>query len=351
MSLRPSSFLSASLLVASLVASLALTGCAGAGDDGPEEPPRHSTSKAAQRSAAAEKARHAYVDPCSLLSKDERDLVAGSYWEPRETVNIYSSAVEFNSCRLAVRDSTLDATAMHYGYAVTDELTLGKYITDAREISDSKVTPFQGLGDRAYFIEDSVREAWVRQGDYTLFVWSADDAFSEGAAARVLKSMLGKVTPGMLEHPVELPGTCPAPTSRRVVAALGGKVVRAAGSDRHDTITCDYASSRKVLTVHSAKRPRKVIAKGYQVDKVFSESLGSEKVALSLVPKAISTLSPSEFGPYGFTYTLTPPRVISATLGSADPLGRFRDTPHYDQAAFRTLYSWWVRSQISQLRK
>lgn len=338
-------------LVATLVAlSVVGAGCSLGGGDADAQA-GVSSVESAQRSAAAEKARHEYVDPCLLLERDERQSIAGTQIDASFDVRLYPSGVELNSCTVSVEGSVVDATALNYGYAVTPKLAFAKYLKSEREYGDTKVEQLDGVGDEAYLITGTTKEAWVRKGDYTLFVWTTNAAFDAEAATEVLADLVEQATPGMLEHPIHLPKACPRATDRRVVAALDGRVVRAMGAVTRSGTSCNYATATRSLSLGTARRSAELMKKEMKVSEAFSDGLGSERVTLELVPNSTTKLASSEYGPYAYTYMLDPATVVHASLNYTVRLGRDYGFPSFDQAAFRALNDWWVRKQAGRLRR
>lgn len=338
-------------LVATLVAlSVVGTGCSLGGGEADAQA-GVSSVESAQRSAAAEKARHKYVDPCLLLERDERQSIAGTQIDASFDVRLYPSGVELNSCTVSVEGSVVDALALNYGYAVTPKLAFGKYLKSEREYGDAKVEQLDGVGDEAYLVTGTTKEAWVRKGDYTLFVWTTNAAFDAEAATEVLADLVAQATPGMLEHPIHLPKSCAAATDSRVVAMLGGEVVRAIGSTTRSGTSCSYATATRSLSLGTARRSADLMKKEMKVSETFSEGLGTDRETLAIIPNSTTRLSASEFGPYAFTYMLDPATVIHASVNATVRLGRDYGYPTYDQAAFRKLNDWWVRKQAGRLRR
>ncbi|KRF19750.1 hypothetical protein ASG90_20170 [Nocardioides sp. Soil797] len=338
-------------LVAVLAAlSLAGSGCSiGSGDAAADS--GRSSDRAAKRSAAAEKAHHAYVDPCSLLERDQREAIAGTPIDSSYDVRLFPSGVELNSCSVSVQGSVVDALALNYGYAVTPKLAFRKFLKEAKEIGGAKIEKLDGVGDEAYLINDTTKEAWVRKGDNTLFVWTTNPGFDTRAATKALTDLLAKATPGMLEHPIHLPRLCPAATDPRVVAVLGGRVDRAIGSTTRSGTTCSYATRTRSLSLGASGRSKQSIEKEMKVSEAFSDGIGSDRETLEIVANSTTSFSASEYGPYAFTYMLDPATVIHASVDATVRLGRDYGYPSYDQAAFRRLNDWWVHKQAARLRR
>lgn len=310
-----------------------------------------SSTQGAQRSAAAEKARHAYVDPCRLLERDQRQSIAGTAIGSSYKVRTYPSGVELNSCSVTVAGTVTNSLALNYGYSVTPKLAFAKFLKNERKYASAKVKQLDGVGDEAYLITGVTKEAWVRKGDYTLFVWTTNPAFDARVATKVLGDLVAQATPGMLEHAIHLPKTCPGATDRRVLAVLGGEVVRAIGSTTRSGTSCSYATLTRTLSLGASGRSKQTIEQEMKVSDAFGKGIGAEDETLEIVANSTTRYSASEYGPYAFTYMLAPATVVHASVGATVRLGRSYGSPSYDQAAFRQLNDWWVRRQAARLRR
>lgn len=332
-----------------VVLTLAAAGCSAQAD---HEQAGVSSDAAAARSAAAEKARHAYVDPCSLLTKQERTIVAGSYAGSKLSVRFDPSGVEFNSCTVPYRGSSLGALIMNYGYATQKVRGFARFIRDEKQDDHTKVKRVPGVGDEAWLLVDSsTREAWVRAGDHVMFVWTVDPSFDVALAGQMLEAMLERATPGMFEHPVHLPKACPPPTNSLVVKALGGEnVTRAVGVHREKSIACEYASKRRTLSLTADPKRVREVADQLKVGRSLEGGLVDEAEEFRLAPESLTRLTPSDVGPYAFTYLLRPAAQVSASLGETARFGRYGGYPDYDQVAFRTIIEKWTKEQIARLR-
>lgn len=329
--------------------SLLLVGCSSTDRD--HHDPLTSTSQAAHRSAAAKKARHAFVDPCSLLEPEDYPVVAGDERFSLPEAGLYPSApLEFNNCAVPVKDNVSGAIAINYGYATTRKVALDDYLQIKEEYADATVEQIDGVGDEAYYATGQVAQAWVRTGDHTLYVWTMSDQFDRQEAEQLLGDMVAKAVPGMQEHQIHLPRPCPSVTSPRVVKALGGQVERGLGSNGRSGTTCTYANARRSLALAMDLESKATVRNKIHVSDGLSTTT-TESQVLHRVPKSTTYLSPSEYGPYAWTYMFAPAAVISTRISSTERFGRpGSSSVSFDQAAFRTLDEWWMRTQAARLR-
>lgn len=325
---------------------LAAVGC-GPHDTDVAREPGHSTTQEAGRSASGEKAQHAYVDPCTLLSQDERSRVVSSLGGPGDQVTFGLSDSRLLACQ--VYDDSKRELLFEFGYSATPRLDFSGY-PDALLASQSnpQTTPLEGVGDEAVHIQSSTgREAFAGKGDYTVFLFINNGSLEPQPAAALLASMLEKATPGMLEHPIHLPDECPKATSPQIKAALG-TVIRAAGIVHDEMLTCAYASGRKKLTL--ASYPMLERWMGPMEAEFAGAAAIDDTFAFDYAPRAHTVLLAFDTGPSSFTMVRGPVQVISSRLDGTTELGRTHDTPGFDQGVFRAVDKAWVRAQIKKLR-
>ena len=103
---------------------LAAVGC-GPHDTDVAREPGHSTTQEAGRSASGEKAQHAYVDPCTLLSQDERSRVVSSLGGPGDQVTFGLSDSRLLACQ--VYDDSKRELLFEFGYSATPRLDFSGY--------------------------------------------------------------------------------------------------------------------------------------------------------------------------------------------------------------------------------
>lgn len=333
-----------------VVLALVAAGCSGAAE---HDDPAVSSTQAASRSAAAEKARHEYVDPCSLLTRGERIIIAGSAASPRLSVRFDPTGVELNGCTVPYKDSDLNALVMNYGYAAQRVRGFAKLVRKAKQDDYTKVKKVPGVGDEAWLFAGSTsREAWVRSGEHVMFIWTPVSSFDVDLAAQMLEEMVHRATPGMLEHPIHLPDACPPVNNSLVVKALGGgRVTRAVGTKRGRTVACDYATAKRSLRLTASPKRAREVAAELKVGRSLEGGLVDRAEEFRLAPQSLTRLTPSDVGPYAFTYLLRPAAQVSASLDSTRTVGNHGDFPDYDQVAFRKVTEKWTREQIARLRK
>lgn len=328
--------------------ALLLSGCTSSGQDADDE--RAGTSgESADRSAAAEKQRHQYVDPCSLLDSGERAVIAGSYAGTELSTSLFPTAVEFNSCSVPTPDD--DFVVLRYGYAVSPVPGFSRFVRQQRKDESVRATRLDGVGDEAWlFVGTSYREAWVRSGDHTMVV-STTEMLSGETARQALESMLEKTTPGMLEHPIHLPGACLPVTHPLVVRALGRAATRAVGVRRNKRVACDYVTSKRRITLTTAPKTRSELDESLAAGRSVEGDVVPESEEMRLVPKSLTRLSVDGDHPYGYTYVHAPPVLLYVAGTPADRLGDSGNDVSFDLAGFRALNEKWVAQQVERLRR
>lgn len=334
------------LLTVMLAAGLLLSGCSsGQGGDGKTA---STSGEAAGRSAAAEKQRHRYVDPCSLLDSGERAVIAGSYAGTKLSAGLFPTAVEFNTCSVPTPDD--DFVVLRYGYAVSPVPGFRRFVRQQRNDESTRATRLDGVGDEAWLlVSTSYREAWVRSGEHTMVV-STTEQFPVETARQVLQSMLDKATPGMLEHPIQLPSACLPANHTLVVGALGRAATRALGVRRGKHLACDYATSKRRITLTASPKTTAQLDKGLAANRSVEGGLVPESEEFRLVPKSLTRLSAGD-EPYAYTYLHQPSALLYVAATTSDELGDGFNDVTFDQAGFRALNRTWVRRQAERLRK
>ncbi len=340
----------AGALLATTIAALALAGC-GADDPRTEPGPAGSTTPGddgGSESAEQEALTHEPVDPCSLLSESERADIIGQQEISYVGKGLAPADTFLTECTLIEPRESL--ALLRFGYASAPDLD---YTDDvAYDVEQgARLTELPDVGDRALIVRDDHQfDGWASLGRYTVFFSSSWHDTNDATAGALLASMLAKAVPGMLEHPVLLPAGCPGATSPRVVASVG-KVQRAVGSadDRH--VQCQYASRRKLLQLGAYSSTREHIALKTG-DDPYAALASDQQETHSYRPGSVTKLTPSETGPYSFTYLKRPPQVITSSVGEALHLDASSLAfPRYDIAAFRRLDRWWATSQAERLQR
>ncbi len=342
-----------SALLATAIAALVLAGC-GADDPRTEPAPTGSTapgddSASASASAEQEARTHEPVDPCTLLSEDERADVIGQQEISYVGTGLAPADTRLIECTLIEPKESL--ALLRFGYASARGLD---YTDDvAYDVEHgARLTELPDVGDRALVVRDDYQlDAWASLGQYTVFFSSSWHDTDDATASALLASMLAKAVPGMLEHPVILPAGCPAATSPRVVASVG-KVQRAAGSadDRH--LQCQYASKRKLLELGAYPSTREHVELKSGDDDPYAGLASEDRETLSYRPGSLTRLTPVDTGPFSFTYLKRPPQVITSSVGEAYHLNdASSSSPRYDIAAYRALDRWWATTQIKRLQR
>ncbi|KQY56753.1 MULTISPECIES: hypothetical protein [unclassified Nocardioides] len=325
-------------------ALLAVLGCSA--QAGSDDPAGHSQDGAASRSAAAEKARHAPVDPCRLLSVADRFSVIGA-----EKVTGIGAEMEPGDSRLVrcVVTGNDSVAIIYYGYSLVPGRKFAANLRDRADYSGKLIT-INGVGDEALYLRDTKYgfDAWARKGDYTVFVGSGWFRGDRTTAERLLKTLLDQVTPGMHEHPINVPRTCPSPDSKLVTDVVG-QVQYAVGHDRNQKLLCTYAGKRVRVSLSTARSTLKKVARSYS-DAQAAPTFGvDESVEFKIVPDSVTSLEPSEYGPWATTYVLKPPLLIRASMSAASDLDDDAEVT-FDQAAFRRVNETWVRNRVAKGR-
>lgn len=338
-------------LLATTVLALTLAAC-GSDDPGSEPAPPSSTTTSdgdsGDPSAEQEAAAHEPVDPCSLLSEDEREQVTGVQEISYVGKSLSPSETLVMECTLIEPDESL--ALLRFGYGSAPSLDYSEDLEyDAEQ--GAALTELPGVGDRAVVVRDEYQlDAWASLGRYTVFLSSSWHDADDATVTALLGSMLARTAPGMLEHPTILPDACPPATAARVVGVVG-KVQRAIGSadDRH--VQCQYASKRKVLQLGAYPSTREHIQQKTGGNDPYAGLASEDQETFSYRPGSLTNLTPSETGPYSFTYLRRPPRVITSSVDSARHFGSLSSFPRFDTARFRTLDRWWATSQIERLQR
>lgn len=330
---------------------LAMVGCSnqdrsgGPEGDARDEPTGSST--AASDTAVDEKAMHAPVDTCALLSADEQVEVIGAEKVTGVGAEMDPSDARLARCVVAGNDGV---ALIYYGFS---QVPGRKFAADLRSEADFRGTllPLAGVGDEALYVRDSKYgfDAWARKGDYAVFVGSGWFQGSQATVQELLTTLLDQTTPGMHEHPIRVPRACPSPRSKMVTAAVG-EVKYATGHDDDEAgLLCTYAGKRVRVSLAAARSTRKKVADSYDRLKAGPKFGDDESVELTIVPDALTVLEPSVYGPWARTYALKPPALIRASMNeSIDSMGE-RDI-RFDQAAFRRVNEAWVRNRVAALR-
>lgn len=342
-------------VLATTALALTLAGCGtdapGPGDPGgsPSGAPGSTGSDPGQDASAAQEARsHEPVDPCTLLSESERADLIGQQEIAYVGKGLAPADTFLMECTLIEPEESL--ALLRFGYASTPDLD---YTDDvAYDVEQgARLSELPDVGDRALVVRDDYQlDAWASLGPYTVFFGSSWHDTDDATASALLASMLAKVVPGMLEHPVLLPEGCPAATSPRVVASVG-KVQRAIGSadDRH--LQCQYASKRKLLELGAYPSTREHVELKSGDDDPYAGLASEDRETLSYRPGSLTRLTPADTGPSSFTYLKRPPQVITSSLGEASHLDELSSFPRYDIAAYRALDRWWATTQIKRLQR
>ncbi|GAA4819317.1 hypothetical protein ACFQ0K_10685 [Nocardioides caeni] len=337
---RAGTVLGASLLAVSLVAC-------GAEDGGMQRMPSTGAAGSGAATSEPEPDEHAAVEPCSLLSDDERAEIIGRPEISYVSQGLAPSDTHLFECALIEPEESL--ALIRFGYATVPDPGFEESV-DYDVETGARLTELEKVGDRALVVRDSYQlDAWATLGDYTVFISSSWHEADDDTLTALLQSMLDKTVPGMLEHPVLLPEACPSPTSQRIVTAVG-TVQRAAGSADERHLQCQYASARKTLHLGSYPSTRDYIRLKTGPNDPYAGLASEDRERLVYQRGAVTMLTSSDVGPYSFTYLERPPQVITANLSSTY---RFRTSPgypHFDMPAFRSLDRWWALAQIARLR-
>ncbi|WP_156391789.1 MULTISPECIES: hypothetical protein [unclassified Nocardioides] len=289
---------------------------------------------------------HAPVDTCALLSADDQFEVIGA-----EKVTGVGAEMDPGDARLArcVVAGNDGVALIYYGFS---QVPGRKFAADLRRSADFRgtLTPLAGVGDEALYVRDSKYgfDAWARKGDYAVFVGSGWFQGSQATVQQLLTTLLDQATPGMHEHPIQVPRACPSPRSKMVTAAVG-EVKYATGHDTDEAgLLCTYAGKRVRVSLAAGRSTRKEVADGYARLKAGPKFGDDESVEFKIVPGALTVLEPSVYGPWASTFAFKPPALIRASMNESIDSTDGRDI-RFSQAAFRRVNEAWVRNRIAAL--
>lgn len=336
-------------LVACVV--LATVGCndqdgsGGPGGDSRHEPT--SPSAAASDAAVDEQAMHAPVDTCALLSTDDQVEVIGTEKVTGVGAEMDPTDARLSRCVVAGNDGV---ALIYYGFS---QVPGRKFAADLRRAAEfrGKLIPLADVGDEALYVRDSKYgfDAWARKGDYAVFVGSGWFQGSQATVQQLLTTLLDQATPGMHEHPIQVPRACPSPRSKMVTAAVG-EVKYATGHDSDVAgLLCTYAGKRVRVSLAAGRSTRKEVADSYDRLKAGPKFGDDESVELRIVPDALTVLDPSVYGPWARTYAFKPPALIRVSMNESIDSTGGRDI-RFSQADFRRVNEAWVRNRVAALR-
>jgi len=251
----------ASLSVALVLAVAALAGCGG-----------HDTTadRTAPSTRSASEAANAPVDPCSLVSTATwKRVLSPADQKTARLERMLDDTGHFAECSVDTGRFPLDDT-LTWGYSLGDWSLARAFKQHQELMADPVAARFTGLGVEIDGWEQDDVGAGVF-GETAGQVVFASTNYGSGwkpakntvlqqqiqPAAAIMLDLEHHSVSGMNKFGIDLPASCPKPSSRRVTRAVG-TVAYARGFDQYGNIECDYYSTarRRRLSLSATNRTR-----------------------------------------------------------------------------------------------